>query len=292
MSLLPDTFVTRRVDVGEITINCAVAGEGPPVLLLHGYPETHLMWHLVAPELARDHTVVLADLRGYGDSDKPAPSDDASQYCKRAMAADQVALMRTLGHERFALVGHDRGARVGLRLAYDSPDAVTQFAALDIVPARHAYGHVDRAMATRYYHWFLLAQSNRIAEQLITAAPEPWVRAMTGGLSAAPLHPGAVDEYVRHFTDPATVAATCADYRAAAIDLAHDDQTADAGTRVQCPTLVLWGEHSFVDSYDVPSVWNGYAVEPQTRRIASGHFLPEEAPAEVLGALVPFLRGE
>ena len=291
MTLLPDSFTTRRVDVGPITINCAVAGEGPPLLLLHGYPETHLMWHRIAPELARHHRVVLADLRGYGDSDKPAPSDDASQYSKRVMAADQLALMRSLGHERFALVGHDRGARVGLRLAYDAPEAVTHFAALDIVPARHVYGHVDRAMATRYYHWFLLSQSNRIAERLISAAPAPWVRAMTDGLSATPLDPEAVAHYVRSFRDPATVAATCADYRAGAgIDLEHDDETAQAGARLQCPTLVLWGEHSFVGSYDVPSVWSDYAVEPRTQRIGSGHFLPEEAPAEVLGAVTPFLR--
>jgi haloacetate dehalogenase len=290
MSLLPGTFVTRRVDVGGVAINCATAGEGPPVLLLHGYPETHGMWYRIAPELARDFSVVLADLRGYGDSDKPAPSDDASQYSKRVMAADQLALMRALGHDRFALVGHDRGARVGLRLAYDAPEAVTSFASLDIVPARHAYAHVDRAMATRYYHWFLLSQGNRVAERLIAAAPEAWVRAMTDGLAATPLEPAAVAEYVRCFQDPATVAATCADYRAAGIDLAHDEATARAGIRLTCPTLVLWGEHSFVDTYDVPAVWTRYASQPRTRRIASGHFLPEEAPAETLDALRAFLR--
>lgn len=291
MTLLPEAFITRRVDIGELSINCAVAGTGPPVLMLHGYPEFHLMWHQIAPQLARHFTVVLADLRGYGDSDKPAPSDGAREYTKRTMAADQVALMRALGHDRFALVGHDRGARVGLRLAYDAPEAVTRFVAMDIVPARHAYGHVDRAMAERYYHWFLLSQGNRIAERMIAAAPEAWVRAMTDGLAVTALEPAAVGEYVDRFTDPATVAATCADYRAGAgIDLGHDAATARAGGKLRCPTLVLWGEHSFVDTYDVPAVWSDYAVQPRTARISSGHFLPEEAPAEVYSALLPFLR--
>jgi haloacetate dehalogenase len=290
--LLPDTFTNRRVVAGDVEINCAVGGEGPPVLLLHGYPETHVMWHLIAPALADEHTVVLADLRGYGDSDKPAPSPDAAEYSKRAMAADQLALMRALGYEQFALVGHDRGARVGLRLAYDAPEAVTHFAALDIVPTRHVYGHVDRRMAIAYYHWFFLIQRNGIPERLLAAEPEAWVRSVTEGLATTALDPRAIAEYVRCFTDPATVWATCADYRAGAgIDLELDEETARRGQRLECPTLVLWGEQSFVNTYDVPAVWSEYAVEPQTVRVGAGHFLPEEAPAEVLERLAPFLRG-
>jgi haloacetate dehalogenase len=290
MSLLPDTFTNRRVAVGDLEINCAIGGDGPPVLFLHGYPQTHVIWHRMASALAREHTVVLADLRGYGDSDKPAPSADVAEYSKRAMAADQLTLMRALGHDQFALVGHDRGARVGLRLAYDTPDAVTRFAALDIVPTRHVYGHVDRPMATAYYHWFFLIQRNGIPERLLGAQPEAWVRSVTEGLATTALDPRAVAEYVRCFTAPGTVAATCADYRAGAgIDLEHDEETARTGQRVECPTLVLWGEQSFVDTYDVPAVWAEYAADPLTARVRAGHFLPEEAPTEVLDRLAPFL---
>ena len=291
MSLLPDTFTNRRVAVGDIQINCAIGGDGPPVLLLHGYPETHVMWHRIVPVLARAHTVVLADLRGYGDSDKPVASPDVSEYSKRAMAADQVTLMRALGHEQFALVGHDRGARVGLRLAYDAPEAVTRFAALDIVPTRHVYGHVDRRMATAYYHWFFLIQRNGMPERLLGAESEAWVRSVTEGPAATAFDPRALAEYVRCFNAPATVAATCADYRAAAgIDLEHDEETARTGQRLECPTLVLWGEQSFVNTYDVPAVWAEYAADLQTARVRAAHFLAEEAPSEVLDRLAPFLH--
>jgi haloacetate dehalogenase len=290
IGLLPDTFTNRRIAVGDVAINCSIGGDGPPVLLLHGYPETHVMWHKVAPALAREHTVVLADLRGYGDSDKPPPSADAVEYSKRAMAADQLGLMRALGHEQFALVGHDRGARVGLRLAYDVPEAVTRFASLDIVPTRHVYGHVDQRVATAYYHWFFLIQRNGMPELLLGAEPEAWVRSVTEGLATNGLDPRAVAEYVRCFTAPGTVAATCADYRAGAgIDLVDDEETARSGRRLECPTLVLWAEQSIVDTYDVPTVWAEYAADPQTARVRSGHFLPEEAPTEVLERLTPFL---
>jgi haloacetate dehalogenase len=290
-TLLTDKFSYHRVSVGDLEINCAIGGDGPPVLLLHGYPETHVMWHRVAPALAQEHTVVLADLRGYGDSDKPSPSPDAREYSKRAMAEDQLALMRGLGHDHFALIGHDRGARVGLRLAYDAPEVLTCFAALDIVPTRHVYGHVDRRLATAYYHWFFLIQRNGMPELLLGSEPEAWVRSVTEGLAATPLDPRAVAEYVRCFTDPATIAATCADYRAGAgIDLEHDEATARTGQRVECPTLVLSGAQSIVDTYDVPAVWSEYAADPQTARIPAAHFLPEEAPSEVFERLAAFLR--
>ncbi len=174
--LLPSGFKYRRTNVEGITVNCAVGGSGPPLLLLHGYPENHLMWRHVAPVLARDHTVVLADLRGYGDSGKPAPDAEGSVYSKRFMARDQVGLMRQFGFGRFQLVGHDRGARVAHRLALDHPGAVTRLAVLDIVPTRHVLGNVTRSMATAYYHWFFLPVGNGLPEHLIGADPAYWIR--------------------------------------------------------------------------------------------------------------------
>ena len=207
--------------------------------------------------------MVLADLRGYGDSDKPRPSADSSEYAKRAMARDQLLVMRALGFDRFSVAGHDRGGRVGHRLALDAPDAVTALAVLDIVPTRHAFAHADMSFGLGYYHWFFLAAGNRIPERLIGADPEFWITArMTarhhGGTA---FDPSAVAEYVRCFSDPAAIAASCADYRAAAtIDLQHDE--ADVGRVVTAPVLALWGEHSFVGrNYDVLSVWRGYAAD-------------------------------
>ena len=189
-------------------INCAVAGSGPPLLLLHGYPQNHLMWRHVAPVLAEDHTVVAADLRGYGDSGKPAPDAARLVYAKRSMARDQVELMRQLGFGEFELVGHDRGARVAHRLVLDHPAAVTRLAVLDIVPTRHVFGNVTRAMATAYYHWFFLTAPNGVPERLIAADPGFWVRSLIGPLlgPGASIEPHIVDDYVRCFADPGTIA--------------------------------------------------------------------------------------
>lgn len=292
MSLLPDSFTYQDVRVDGVRIHCAVGGDGPPLLLLHGYPQTHLIWHRVAPLLAGDHTVVLADLRGYGDSDKPAPTDGDAEYSKRAMAADQVALMRSLGFDRFGVVGHDRGGRVGHRMVLDAPQAVERLAVLDIVPTRHSFEHADAAFALGYFHWFFLAAGNGIPERLLGAEPEFWIRSRMNSrhLGGTPFHPAAVDEYVRCFADPATIAASCADYRAAAgIDLVHDN--ADAGRRVECPLLVLWGEHSFVGrSYAVLDVWRDYAAEVTGRALPSDHYLPEERPELVAEAVREFFR--
>ena len=288
MSLLPESFAYQDID----GIHCAVAGDGPPLLLLHGYPQTHVIWHRVAPILAADHTVVLADLRGYGDSAKPAPSEGDVEYSKRAMAADQVSLMRTLGFDRFGVVGHDRGGRVGHRMALDAPDTVDRLAVLDIVPTRHSFEHADAAFGLGYFHWFFLAAGNGIPERLLGAEPEFWIRSRmnsrhSGGTA---FDPAAVDEYVRCFSDPAAIAASCADYRAAAgIDLMHDN--ADADRRVRCPLLVLWGEHSFVGrSYDVLDVWRGYALDVTGRALPSDHYLPEEQPELVAEAVREFFR--
>jgi len=290
---LPSGFEYRRMDVDGVTINFAVAGSGPPLLLLHGYPQNHLMWRHVAPVLARDHTVVLADLRGYGDSGKPAPDDAGRVYSKRSMARDQVGLMRQLGFGPFQLVGHDRGARVSHRLVLDHPGAVTRLAVLDIVPTRHVLHNVTRAMATAYYHWFFLPVGNGVPEHLIGADPAYWIRSLIGPLlgKGASIEPAVMDDYIRCFSDPGTIAGSCADYRSAAsIDLAHDDETFAAGQKVECPVLVLWGTQGFVGrGYEPLSVWQEYATDVRGEALPTGHFLPEEAPDLVGATLRDFL---
>ena len=291
--LLVADFEYRRVDVEGVAVNCAVAGSGSPVLLLHGYPENHLMWRQVAPVLARDHTVVLADLRGYGDSGKPAPDDAGLVYSKRSMARDQAGLMRQLGFGPFQLVAHDRGARVAHRLVLDHPDAVTRLALLDIVPTRHVLGNVTRAMAMAYYHWFFLAAGNGVPEHMIAADPGYWVRSLTGPLlgKGASIDPQLMADYIRCFGDQGTIAGSCADYRSAAgIDLVHDEESFAAGQKIDCPVLALWGTQAFVGrAYDPLSVWQQYATEVRGTALPTGHFLPEEAPDLVSAALRDFL---
>ena len=286
-------FEYRRVDVEGVTVNCAVAGSGAPVLLLHGYPENHLMWREVAPVLARDHTVVLADLRGYGDSGKPAPDAAGLAYSKRFMAGDQAGLMRQLGFGSFQLVAHDRGARVAHRLVLDYPDAVTRLAVLDIVPTRHVLGNVTRALALAYYHWFFLAAPNGVPEHMIAADPGYWIRSLTGPLlgEGASIDPQVMADYVRCFGDPGTIAGSCADYRSATgIDLVHDEESFAAGHRVGCPVLVLWGTQGFVGrGYEPLAVWRQYATDVRGHALPTGHFLPEEAPDLVIAALRDFL---
>jgi len=281
------------MDVDGVTINCAVAGSGPPLLLLHGYPENHLMWRHVAPILAEDHTVVVTDLRGYGDSGKPSPDAAGLVYAKRSMARDQVGLMRQLGFGEFELVGHDRGARVAHRLVLDHPAAVTRLAVLDIVPTRHVFGNVTRAMATAYYHWFFLTAPDDIPEHLIAADPGFWVRSLVGPLlgPGASIEPHIMDDYIRCFANPGTIAGSCADYRAAAsTDLVHDDESFAARQRIECPVLALWGTQAFVGrGYDALGVWRQYATDVRGTALPTGHFLPEEAPDLVIEALRDFL---
>ena len=291
--LLPPEFAYRRVDVAGVMINCAIAGSGPPVLLLHGYPENHVMWRHVAPALAEDHTVVLADLRGYGDSGKPVPDAAGEVYSKRSMAGDQLGLMRQLGFGSFQLVGHDRGARVSHRLALDHPEAVTKLAVLDIAPTRHVLHNVTRTMATAYYHWFFLPVRNGIPEHLIGADPGFWIRSIVGPLlgQGASIDAAAMEDYIRCFSDPGTIAGSCADYRSAAsINLVHDDETFAAGQKLECPVLVLWGAQGFVGrEYEPLSVWREYAGDVRGEALPTGHFLPEEAPDLVTAALRDFL---
>lgn len=290
---LPGHFEVQRLSVGDIGINTVTAGSGPPVLFLHGYPQTHLIWHHVAPMLTGDYTVVLTDLRGYGDSDKPDSDPDHATYSKRVMARDQHAVMQSLGFDRYAVVGHDRGARVGHRLALDSPDAVEAFAALDIVPTRYAFTHADAEFALGYYHWFFLTAGDGVPERLIGADPAFWVRTRMarrrhGGV---PIDEAALGEYVRCFADPRSVHASCEDYRAAAtIDLENDYADARAGRKVTCPTLLLWGAHSFVGRYyDVPATWREYATDTRGVALPCDHYLPEEAPEATAEHLTAFL---
>lgn len=283
-------FEKRRVATSETEIALRVGGAGPPLLLLHGYPQTHVMWHRIAPALAERFTVVCADLRGYGDSGKPKGGSDHAAYSKRAMARDQVEVMAALGFERFSLCGHDRGARVAHRLALDHPERVERIAVLDIAPTLRMYADTDRAFATAYYHWFFLIQPAPLPERLIGGDPAFWLRSCLGkwGRDEGAFAPEALAEYERCFADPAAIHATCEDYRAAAgIDLEHD--RADLGTRLPMPLLVLWGEKGLVGrTWDAPAVWRERAAAVQGAALPCGHFLPEEAPDETLAALRAF----
>ncbi|GAA1700123.1 alpha/beta hydrolase [Fodinicola feengrottensis] len=284
-------FGQRRIPTSGAEINVRVGGSGPPLLLLHGFPQTHAMWHQIAPALAATHTVVVPDLRGYGDSSTPPGGDDHAGYSFRAMAADQVEVMRTLGHQRFAVVGHDRGARVTHRMALDHPEAVERLAMLDIVPTRHVYGHTDKRLATVYYHWFFLIQPDELPERLIGNDPIYYLHSALGSFGSGldSYAPAALAEYERCFADPQTRHAMCEDYRAAAtVDLEHDK--ADTGRRVQQPTLVLWGAKGAVGAlYEPLTVWRDYATNVRGHSIDAGHFLVEQQPDEVLTEIRAFL---
>jgi len=290
--LLPG-FEYRRIDVEGVTISCAVRGVGPPVLMLHGYPQNHLAWRHVAPALADDHTIVLADLRGYGDSVKPDPDTAGLVYSKRAMARDQVGLMRRLGFESFQLVGHDRGARTGHRLVLDHPDAVTRFAVLDIVPTQYALRHLTLTSVTLNYQWFFLSTGRGIPEHMIAADPGFWVREQTAQLIGAgtTIEPEVMEDYIRCFRDQRAIAAVCADFRASpGPDLAHDEENIAAGQKVECPVLVLWGTQLMVGpGYDPPAIWQPYAPDVRGVALPTGHFVPEDAPGLVVDALRDFL---
>jgi haloacetate dehalogenase len=280
-----DGFTLERIDVGEAVLRVRHGGSGPPVLLLHGHPRTHTTWHRVAPLMAGDHAVVCPDLRGYGASSKPATTPDHEPYSKRAMARDCVALMRALGHERFAVVGHDRGAYVAFRTALDHSGAVHALAVLDAVPIAEALDRCDATFARSWWHWFFLGQTDKPAERVISADPEAWYgpdRELMGEENHA--------DYLRAIHDPATVHAMCEDYRAGlGIDRAHDEADRRAGRRIACPTLVAWATHDDMEELygDPLAVWGPWAGDLRGARIESGHHIAEEAPE----ALVAELRG-
>jgi haloacetate dehalogenase len=283
-------FTHARTEANGMAFDLVTAGSGDPVLLLHGYPQTRVMWHRVAPVLAEQFTVVCPDLRGYGDSAKP-PSDPSHEpYSKRVMARDQVELMRGLGFDRFAVVGHDRGARVARRLALDHPRTVTGLAVLDIVPTKTIYQTLDRERALNVWRYFFLTQPADLPERLIGADPEGYLRWTLDEWCGTPgaLSSEAVAEYRRCF-GPETIRATCEDYRAGAtIDLAHDE--ADAGRGIACPVLVLWSGPGLGSAYDVLSIWRGEAADVTGEALDCRHFLPEERPAEVAAKLLTFLQ--
>jgi haloacetate dehalogenase len=281
-------FERVRVEAEGANINAVRGGAGPPVLLLHGSPQTLVMWHLVAPKLAEDFTVIAADLRGYGDSSKPESAPDHEPYSKRTMAEDQVAVMRHFGFERFALCGHDRGGRVGYRMALDHPEVVTKLAVLDIVPTWEAFSRADMSFGLSYWHWFFLAQPYDLPERLLASEPE---KALFRVGSEA-IRPEALAEYVRCLREPETIHATCEDYRAAAtLDHEHDAKDREAGRRIGCPVLALWGSRGFLEGhYDVVDVWRGWADDVDGRAIDSGHYIPEDAPEETYTELHAFLK--
>jgi haloacetate dehalogenase len=278
-------FTVNRVATSGAIIHAVSAGSGPPVLLLHGFPQSHVEWHKIAPRLAEDFTVVATDLRGYGDSSKPPDGDNHSGYSKRATAQDQVEVMRHFGFDKFAVVGHDRGGRVGHRMALDHPDRVSKLAVIDIVPTYKLLRNVTKEFATAYYHWFLLIQPAPLPENIIARILDLF--ADRGDY----IHPLARAEYLRCFSDPATVHGACEDYRASAsIDLDHDD--ADLDRKVACPLLALWGQHAPMHKlYDVLAAWRERASNVSGNALPGGHFLPEELPAETVAELRAFLRG-
>jgi haloacetate dehalogenase len=285
-------FRQERVSTRETEIHAVVGGQGPPVLLLHGYPQTHACWHRIAPPLATRFTVICPDLRGYGDSGRPRSDPAHRAYAKRAMAQDQLEVMASLGFEQFAAVGHDRGGRVAYRLALDHPERVTRLAVLDMVPTLETWARMDRRGSLAAYHWLFLAQPPDLPERLIGADPAYYLQWTLDSWAARPgaFDPTALAEYHRAYRDPAVIHATCEDYRAGAtLDVEAD--AADRGRRrIACPVLTLWGEHRPQErDWDPITVWRDWASDVRGQWLACGHFLAEEAPAGTLSALEHFL---
>jgi haloacetate dehalogenase len=293
-------FKREQIKTTGTTINAVYGGneKGSPVLLLHGIPETHVLWRKVAPALAQDHFLVMTDLRGYGDSGKPAGGGDHFAYSKRAMAQDQVEVMKHLGVQKFALVGHDRGGRAAHRMALDYPDMLTKLVILDIVPTYLLYQHITQEFATIFYHWFLLVQPPPFPETMVQNSAEYFLKCTLLWLGGRPITesvpdfvgPDVFQEYFRTFRQPETIHAICEDYRAASsIDLEHDK--ADLAKKIQCPLLVLWSEKGpFHRMYNVLQTWQDRAVQAQGHAMPTGHFLPEQIPEELTQELKAFLR--
>jgi haloacetate dehalogenase len=284
-------FQRHSIKTNGAVINAVVGGNGPPVLLLHGYPQTHIEWRKVAPVLAKNHTVVIPDLRGYGDSGKPPAGEDHVVYSKRALALDQVEVMEQLGFKQFAVVSHDRGARVAHRLALDHGDRITKLVTMDIVPTYYMYKTTDVQFASAYYHWFFLIQPTPLPESLIGGNADAFIRAIFGAAVPKFIEPEAYAEYLRCFSDPAVIHASCEEWRASAtIDMRHDE--ADLDKKITCPVLVLWGLKGFVGKkYDVLSLWRERADKVTGKGLQSSHWLNEEVHEDVLAEVQPFLAG-
>jgi haloacetate dehalogenase len=288
-------FELITIDAGEGEIRLRHGGSGPPLLLVHGNPQTHAMWHKVAPELAKTYHVICPDLRGYGGSHKPPATKDHAPYSKRAMARDLVGVMHHFGHETFYLAGHDRGARVSHRLTLDHPQRVRKLAVLDIIPTLAHFERTDMAFALGYYHWFWLAQPHPFPETIICANPDDWFRAHTSREPKSPdfFAPEALADYMAFVRTPDMIRGMCEDYRAAiTIDLEHDRESRAHGRKIQCPLLALWGSKAKIETwYDAPSIWSSFSNGPVSgRSLPSGHYVPEEAPAEVIAEFKAFFR--
>lgn len=284
----------RRVVEGEAgDVLTLSAGSGPPLLMLHGDPQTHLCWHLIAPRLTDRFTVVLTDIRGRGETHKPGPGKDASAYSKRAMAAEQVATMKALGHEMFSLVGHDRGARVARRMALDHPEVIEQLAVMDIVPALDFYDGLNAQIAQDYFYFCFLTQDHPLPERLIAGDPQGFLRHILLGLSDKPVEysPVALDAYLCANAMPEAISAMCECFRAGYhIDRRHDGEDRAAGRQIRCPTLVMWGEKGVVGKhFDIQAIWKRWCARPTFAAMPSGHFIPEEAPEAAFSALSDFL---
>ena len=289
-------FPHTRVDIGAgIQLAVNHAGAGPAVLLLHGYPQTHLIWRHLAPAWATEFTVVAPDLKGYGASDAPPPAPDAGNYSKRALAADCVAMMRALGHERFAVVGHDRGGRVAYRLALDHPTVVTHLVTLDIVPTGAMWAASSKRSSINGFHWGLLAQGDGFPERLISADPDYFLRSMIKkwAVDFDRIGEDALAAYCQAFRRPEVIAATCADYRAGAtLDDEHDRADLAAGRKISAPLLAIWSDrfaNARQSSSDPLAIWRDYAIDVSGFSVPCGHFIPEEAPNAVLKPIKAFL---
>lgn len=284
-----------ETDTGAVTIPYVRAGHGPALLLLHGFPQSHAMWHKVAPALAEHFTVIASDLRGYGDASRPT-AEGKNLYSKRAMAKDQLELMRQLGFQRFSILAHDRGARVAHRLALDHSDAVDRLMVLDIAPTLSMYEQTDVTFATVYWHWFFLIQRSPLPETLISHDPEFMLRSFMGGRHAGlgAFSPAAWAEYVRVAQDPAAVHAMCEDYRAAAtVDLEHDREDRAGGRILKCPVSVIWGEFSGLARCLSPlERWKEYADNVQGRSLPCGHYIAEELPDILVKEALDFFHAK
>jgi len=289
MSVAFPGFIQKSITVpsedGPIEIACQIGGNGPPILLLHGFPQTKAIWEIVAPKLAESFTVIASDLRGYGCSSKPNSKPDHSTYSKRSMASDQHALMKALGHDQFFLLGHDRGGRVSHRLAMDYPESVLRLMVLDISPTLTMYDNTTMEFAKGYWHWFFLIQPEPVPETLIGANPQFWINKHMGRHGGTDIFsPERWAEYLAGVSNPLSMHAMCEDYRAAAsIDLIHDRADRDAGRKLAMPLRVLWGEHGLVNKCFKPiDDWKAVAQDVSGRALPCGHYIPEELPTELI----------
>jgi len=289
-----DRFKDVSATVDGVKTKAITGGAGPALLLLHGHPQTHAIWHKVAPALAQHFTLVAADLRGYGDSDKPQGLPDHSNYSKRRLAQDQVDLMRSLGHETFAVLGHDRGGRVAVRMALDHPDVVTRLITLDVAPTLAMYEKTSFEFARAYWHWFFLVRPAPFPETLINADADLYLKQTIGARSAGlkPFTPEAYAEYLRCLQIPGTAHGICEDYRASVtIDLEHDRESLANGQKIACEFLALWGAEGVIETcFDPIAEWNAVSDKVTGHALPCGHYIPEEAPELLIECALPFLK--